>query len=205
MASILSYALTDLASVKESLRIPSSTTTYDNLIIRKINQATRAIEAYCGRRFKATTFTEVEYTGTVIDQIILRQRPIIEFTALEVRNTTLNSSDWETIDTQLYFVDYAAGILDLNFIATGKWNRYRVSYTAGYYTIPEDLAEACATLAAFYYNNADGSDVGVSRKKEGQREIHFALAGQTFKSVLEALGIDEILYYYANFPLMTDR
>lgn len=205
MATLLSYALTTKADVKESLGISSAVTTYDNLIIRKINQATRAIEAYCGRRFALTTYTQVEYSATIIDEIVLRQRPITTFTSLEIRDSTLNEDSWETVDSQLYFVDKNAGVLNLNFNALGRWNRYRVTYTAGYGTIPEDLAEACASLAGFYFNNASGGDVGVSSKREGGREVKFTTATQNFAGVLEALGIDSIIDYYANNPLMTDR
>jgi hypothetical protein len=51
LMSLLSYALCSLFDVKESMGIASSDQSWDNLIIRKINQATRQIEAYCDRRF----------------------------------------------------------------------------------------------------------------------------------------------------------
>lgn len=155
MASLLSYALTTKNDVKESLGISSSVTTYDNLIIRKINQATLAIENYCGRRFASTVYTDEEYNATQTSEIILKQRPVITFTKLDIRDSALNISTWETIDTQLYFTDLSSGVVLLNFRASGSWKRYKVTYTAGYATIPEDLAEACASLAAYYYTNAD--------------------------------------------------
>lgn len=205
MASLLSYALTDTASVKESLGIASSNTQYDNLIVRKINQATRAIEGYCGRRFKLTTYTDVEYDSPQVNVVVLRQRPITTFTSFSTRNTGLNISNWETIDSDLYFVDYNAGVLELNFNARGSWNRYKVSYTAGYGTIPDDLAEACASLACYYFNNADGTDVGVLQKKEGQRELRYSNGTLDFKTISKNLGIDSILDYYSNYPIATDR
>lgn len=204
MASLLSYALCPLADVKESLGIASSVTTYDNLIIRKINQATLAIENYCGRRFKSTDYVET-YDATNINELILRQRPIISLTSLEVRDTQLNSNDWETVDSELYHQDTNAGVLELLFRASGLWNQYRVTYTAGYTTIPEDLAEACVSLACYYFNNRDGSDVGVASKKEGQRELRYANGSLNFKSISENLGIDGILESYANYPILTDR
>lgn len=205
MATLLSYALTNLSDVKESLGISSSNIQYDNLIIRKINQATRAIEGYCGRRFALTTYTDVEYGATQTDQLVLRQRPVTEFTSLGIRDTSLNEADWDVQDTETYFVHANAGVIDLNFRAYGHWNRYRVTYTAGYGTIPEDLAEACVALACFYFTNGDSSAVGISSKKEGQRAVTYANATQTFKGVAETLGIDGVLSNYANNPLMGDR
>lgn len=212
MASLLSYALTTVADVKESLGIASSDTTKDNLITRQINKSTRAIESYCGRRFKETSYTRELYSATGTDQLILKQRPLTSTTPLvfEIRNTGLNDVNFETIDSQLYFCDVGshqgdAGVIDLMFFARGRWDRYAVTYSAGYTTIPEDLAEACASLACYYVQNIDASDVGVQLKKEGAREVRYANASLKFKTICENLGIDEILDSYANNPLMTDR
>lgn len=205
MAALLSYALCTLSDVKESLGIESGVTKYDNLIIRKINQATLAIENYCGRRFASTIYTNELYDATNIDELILRQRPIISIEAFEVRDTSQNSNDWEAIDSELYHQDANAGVLELLFRASGRWNQYRVSYTAGYSTIPADLAEACASLACFYFNSASAVDVGVSAKREGGRSIQYTTATQDFKGVLASLGIDNIIESYANYPILTDR
>jgi hypothetical protein len=205
MAVLLSYALTTKADVKESLGIPSANTTKDNLIIRKINQATIAIERYCHRRFLSTTYTDEEYSATGTDQLVLRQRPIISVSSFSIRDTNLNQADWDVIDSQTYFAQSEAGVLNLLFRAIGGTNRYKITYTAGYATIPEDLAEACASLACFYVNNADASDIGVAQKKEGQRQINYSATNQTFASVAQQLGIDSILDSYANNPLQTDR
>jgi len=205
MASLLSYALDMVSDLKEPFRIATSDATYNHLIIRKINQATRQIEKSCDRRFLLTAYTDSEYNATYTDQIVLRQRPVVTFTSFEVRDSGLNYNTWETIDSHLYFVDTSAGILSLMFNASGRWNRYRATYTAGYATIPEDLAEACASLACYYVNNADGSDIGVSKKKEGQRELSYANGSLNFQSICQNLGIDSILDLYANMPLMTDR
>lgn len=204
MAVLLSYALTTVADVKELLGITSST--YDNLIVRKINQATRAIEAYCGRRFALTTYTDEGYNATRTDNIILRQRPVTTVTSLELRDTGLNIDDFDTVDTEQYFIDSNAGILNLKFGAWGSYGQYQVTYQAGYTTIPEDLAEACASLAAYYFNTRDAAFIGVSRKKEGQREVQYSdSTNLNFDSIIKNLGIDSILDSYSNYPIMTNR
>lgn len=205
MAALLSYALTNKADVKESLGIASSDTSKDNLIIRKINQATRAIEAYCGRRFAATVYSNVVYSASQTDELVLRQRPVLSFTSLEIRDSGLNYDTWETVDDHLYFVDDNAGVINLMFNARGRWDRYRVSYTAGYTDIPEDLAEACVSLAAYYVLNADSSDVGKFKIEEGQRKVTYAKQQLSFKTILENLGIDTIIESYSNTPIVSDR
>lgn len=207
MANLLSYALCSLEDVKESLGIAAADLSYDNLIRRMINKSTLAIENYCGRRFIETTYTNEEYSGTGIDELVLKQRPITDTQALSlgVRDTLLNSEDWETIDSLLYFVDNSAGVLYLNFRSLSGWKRFRVTYSAGYATIPEDLAEACVSLAAYYVLNADGGNIGIQEKWEGQRKVRFTNTAISFDELLNNLGIDQILSGYSNLPVMTDR
>lgn len=206
MATLKSYALTTVADVKELLDIPSSNTSKDNLITRKINQATAIIENYCGRRFKATNYTDELYNASGTDQIVLKQRPIITLTSIEARDTSLNEDDFTTIDSELYFADNDSGVLGLNFRSAGHWGRYAVTYRAGYEDIPDDLAEACAELAAYMAGNAGATGVNVTSKQEGQRKVTYSQAGLTgIESVFQQLGIDETINAYANTPVFADK
>lgn len=210
MATLVPYALCTLNDVKESLGISSSDTSSDNLIIRKINAATDMIENFTGRRFKLTMYTSVEYDATNTNQIVLKQRPITDLAAFGIRDSNQNEDDWETIDSELYFVDSAAGVLDLNFRATGHWNRYRVTYTAGYSVIPADLAEACATLAAFMTQNPTGNIAQVRSKEEGQRRIEYfdanvGSSGSTNNTLFRQLGLLGTLTAHANNPINADK
>ena len=206
-ATLLNYALTNLADVKESLGIASSDQSYDNLIVRTINQVTKQIEAYCGgRRFLETTYTQEEYDATQIDQFVLKQRPVTATTdfLFEVRDSGLNINSWETIDNKLYFVDNASGVVKTLFRGLGRWNRWRVTYSAGYPTIPEDLAEAAASLAGYYVLNPVG-ELPVQERMEGSRRERFFPNPSSFVDILQALGLDQIIDSYANNPIMSDR
>lgn len=203
MASLLSYALCSVADVKESLGITGST--QDNLIIRKINQATEMIEGYTGRRFKAADYTEyVDASHT--DQLILKQRPINTITSIGSRDTSQNLDDFETVQGENYFFDANAGVVEGIFNFSGGWNRYKVVYNAGYTTIPSDLSEACVSLASFLVDNGT-SGTNVKRKQEGQRSIEYfdTNSGASAQSMFEQLGIDEILNRYTNYPLLADK
>lgn len=206
MAVLKDYALTTVADVKENLGIASSDSSKNNLIIRKINQATGIIENYCGRRFKSTAYTDELYNGNGTDQLVLRQRPIIGSVTLESRDTSLNEADFDTVDSELYFIDTESGILNLNFRSGGHWGRYAVTYTAGYETIPDDLAEACASLAAYLVTNADSGSVNVSSKQEGQRKVTYSQSGLTgVEAMFQQLGIDETINAYANTPVFAEK
>lgn len=202
MATLNSNALCSVADVKENLNISGSDTSKDNLITRKINQASQAIENYCGRVFKAADYVE-EINGTNTDEITLQQRPINSFTSLEYRGTVENISNWYAINSNYYFWDATSGILKLLYHARGKWNAWRATYNAGYTTIPSDLAEACASLAAYYVQNADAL-VQVRSKQEGQRRIDFYQGITGFRNLCTQLGIDQIIDGYANWPLVNE-
>lgn len=209
MATLLSYALCSLADVKESLGISSGDTSRDNLIIRKINQATAMIESYTGRRFALTTYTNEEYDATQTNQLILKQRPVVSFTAYGRRDTSLNEDDFDSIDTNLYFVDNNAGVIDGLFNSSGGWNKWRVTYTAGYATIPADIAEAAASLAAYLVENPVSGGSSVRSKEEGQRRIEYYQVGGTGGSasngIFDILGITDIINSYCDMPILADK
>ena len=205
MADILDHALTDVASVKESLGIASGDTSKDNLITRKINQATLIIEGFCGLangyHFKQATYTDDLYDATDSDTIVLRMRPVTTFTSLARRNGSESNSSFDTVDTDFYFVDLASGVIELLFAATGRWNTYKATYVAGYQTIPADLAEACVTMSCFFVENS-ASGTAVKKKQEGSRSIeYFQASSGTNESVITQLGLDDTLSRYKRYTL----
>lgn len=170
MANLLSYALCSVADVKESLGITDSSK--DNLIIRKINQATELIERYTGRRFASTVYTDEMYDADGGSTINLRNYPVITFTSISYRSGSENINDWQTIDSTDYFIDTNAGIVEFLFDIGQGWQKYKVTYTAGYTTIPADLAEACATLAS-YMASQNPATIDAKVVQEGQRRQEF--------------------------------
>ena len=200
MATLLDYSLTTVADVKESLGIDSGNTSKDNLITRKINQATRMIENYCNTRFKATDYTEY-YDGIGGSELVLRHRPINSVTSLSARQVTTNENDFDITDAEDYFIDEPAGVIEFLGSFYGNYDSWKVVYNAGYDTIPEDVAEACAQLAAYLVENGTTGS-SIKKKKEGQRELeYFDTSGQT-GSLIEVLGLDDILDAYAD-PLVS--
>lgn len=202
--ALLSYALTNLADVKESLGITDNSK--DNLIERKINQATEMIENFCGlnndHHFASTTYTNEEYDATNTDELVLRARPIITLTSVSARDSSENISSFTTLDSQDYFYDEYAGVIKGVAVFSGSWNRYRVTYTAGFATIPDDLAEACVLLASELVANADQSGSGVKSKQEGQRKVEYFQPNEANSgSLIEQLGIDDMLARYINYAV----
>lgn len=207
MAVLNSWALTTLADVKETMGLDAGNTSQDNLIIRKINQATEIIEAFCnlsyGHHFKETTYTNEEYDGSGGNQLVLGVRPVTSVASFQYRGTSQNEDSWSDSDGEFYFLDQASGVLELLYNQTNNFNSYRLTYTAGYSTIPADLAEACATLAAYLVENS-ATGTAVKIKQEGQRKIeYFDSSGGSSgpSSLVEQLGLDDMLARYINYSL----
>lgn len=208
MADLVSYALTTVADVKETLGISSGDTSRDNLIKRKINLATHVIETWCNlprdHHFKQTTYTNEVYDGSFSDQLLLRMRPVTSVSSFQYLTTSENQDDWDDVEGEHYFLDESAGTLDGLFVQNGNWSSYRVTYTAGYAVIPPDLAEAAVTMAAFWSENASAG-TAIKRKREGQREVEYFNAFSSSdggnNSVLESLGLDDILSRYKFYAI----
>lgn len=205
MADLLSYALTTVDDVKESLGIDAGNTSKDNLIKRKINQATLFIENYCSlsrdHHFKSTTYTNEQYDGVSKNTIVLKMRPIISLSSFQGRNAVTSDGGFEDIESELYYLDSSAGVLELLFNTVSSWNMYQVTYTAGYATIPSDLAEACVTLACYYVENS-ASGTAVKKKQEGSRSIEYFQAGaNSGDSLVDQLGLDDLLSRYFQYNI----
>ena len=198
MASLLSYALTSVADVKETLGISSGDSSKNNLIIRKINQATDMIENWCGydtdHHIKETTYSNEEYKGTGTTELVLKAKPVTAVSTFDMRSSVENISDWDNISTQDYFIDEHAGMLKGLSSLAEHYNLFRVSYTAGYSTIPSDLAEACVTLAAYMVENGTTGNT-VKSRSEGRRSIEYFQPKQA-ESMITQLGIDDVLGRY---------
>jgi hypothetical protein len=203
MATLLDYALTTVADVKETLGIASGDNSKNNLIIRKINQATQMIEGYCQRRFKQTNYVEY-YSGGGGDQLLLRNCPVItsEPFSVQARATVRNNDDFNTVGTDLYFIDENAGIINAIASFYGRWDEYKVTYTAGFATIPDDIAEACATLAAYLVTDPSTSAF-IAKKREGSREVQYTQGSKA--DLLSELGLNTTLDKYVLHALSGQR
>lgn len=199
MTVLLSYALCSVDDVKESLGI--SGTSQDNLIRRYINRATMAIETFCNlsrdHHFKETTYTDEVYTSPGGNQLTLLMRPVTAITSFKRHQSPESDASYENVESDLYYKDLSAGIINLLFNTSTSFGGYQVTYTAGYSTIPDDLREACVSLVSFYLENGT-SGTNVKKKQEGARSIEY-FQGQGSDSIIKELGLDDVLNRYVNY------
>ena len=78
-----SFALTTLAKVKQYLGITDSTS--DSILTQLINAMTDAIETYCGRKFKARSYTMERQPGNRTRELPLDNWPIISIERVAIQ------------------------------------------------------------------------------------------------------------------------
>jgi hypothetical protein len=140
------YDLTDLATVKTELNITSGT---DNAFLKSlISRASVAAANYCNRVFPVETVTDEIWSqrsptryivpGT-FTPLALSRFPIVAVTSFTENAVAL-------VDTADFRIDHDKGqLIRLNALGTPiPWSVYPISvtYSAGYETIPADVADA---------------------------------------------------------------
>jgi hypothetical protein len=179
------WALTTVARYKAFAGITAAT--YDTKIAIIIDVATDFIEKFCDRRFLETTYTNEVYDGHGSRQLLLKNYPINTRNAfqLDERDTPMNVSQWSSVDTDLYHIDYLAGLLELIDMKFSEYPRhYQVTYTAGYEfdnTTPGatleslgigDLEFACWQIVSNIFKNT-GSQTGIDSESIGNYSVSY--------------------------------
>ena len=195
-----SQALTTVARYKAYAGI--SGVTSDSRIEVLINVITDYIERFCDRRFLQTVYTSEVYDGQGSQQLLLKNFPVSTTAAFQMnhRDTYLNEAHWSSVDTNLYHIDYLAGLVE--FI--GGWFRktprhYQITYTAGYafdnatpgVTLETlgigDLEFACWQLVSNLFKSA-GQQTGIQSESIGNYSVTYgsgnALMDDAVKSIL---------------------
>lgn len=135
-----------------------SSTTQDAEIDLLIPKVSELVKSYCRRSFiDGLDEMLVERTSGGFNEILLREAPITQIISVErsldYGNTyteLVEFTDW-VLDTETYTV---VALSNLGF--EKLINGYKVSYYAGYETVPEDLKLAVMDLVTYYRKN-DGS------------------------------------------------
>lgn len=147
--------LTTLADVK-AYDSSISGVSSDPLLERLITAASMFAATYCGRAFHSATYEEV-YEGTGTYRLLLRNSPVTAVSAVSV-----NGHAWTltTLGTQPGYQFDKDGLYATGCYAFPRAVRnVIVSYTAGYTTIPFDLAQAVIELVVLKYRRRDKLDI----------------------------------------------
>ena len=143
--------LTTLARVKERLGFASSNTTWDDLLNSLISEISARAKDITGRVLTEATYTEY-YDGTGTDTLYLRQGPLVSVSSVYSVSYGSDGIGGRTettslLDSSSYVPD---GLRSEGWRGCGKirllggtWTsgtrNWKVTYTAGYDTVPESL------------------------------------------------------------------
>lgn len=163
-------ALTSLATFKEHLNQPASVTLGDSVLELFINSASEFIERFCERKFHADDY--VEYHSGARQNILLP----VQWPLNSVAEVRLSSDrDWTNanslIDPDDYFIFDGDLTIAFHFRLPVGTGNVRISYNAGFTTIPSDLELACLWAAEWYYRNRSRENIGKTSESKGDESV----------------------------------
>lgn len=142
--------LVTLAQLKTQLDRSSLGSGDDTTLQQLLNNAHRFVYSYLGERFlKATGTSHVYYLdGSGSSYLPLPQYPAVAVASViegYVSEAPSTFTTVRTIPTTEYYVDLDNGMIVSRYGAwSGGRDTYKVTWTSGYTTTPEDIAEAIA-------------------------------------------------------------
>jgi uncharacterized phiE125 gp8 family phage protein len=160
--------LTTLNNLKLFLGINTANTDDDTLLTNLISMVSADIENECQRTFLATNHTEY-YKGDGTSQLLVKQYPVNSVTSIYDDTDRVWGSDTQIDATEISISDRIGGLIILEddiFSESDDVENIKITYNAGYSTIPSDLEQACIKLCAADYLESKGLMKGVD---EGER------------------------------------
>jgi len=171
-------ALIDIAYLN-SMRSKAVEAADESFAEELINQASAMAERYCGRALASQSVTSVvDAPGGIA--LVLPQYPVSSVSNIYIDTAREFGADTEVTD---YYLEEETGII-LRDAGFGAGKRIvKVVYTAGYATVPADLAEAVVELVNWLWGRQRNQSVGirVSRGLDGvetEHELTMPLATQ---------------------------
>jgi uncharacterized phiE125 gp8 family phage protein len=187
--SLKPNALTTLATAKSHLSISPSDALQDVRLELLINAASEKIERYTNRILVSQgTIAELQH-GRRENILLLKQWPIIAISAVSVDYTAVHTAPANVLAASDYAIsDDLNSVLLINQTFPVGFNNIKITYTAGYVTVPSDLELACLWLVEWYYLMRTRGDMGRTTASKGGESV----------GVLDHMPpmISEMLEYY---------
>lgn len=165
------YALTTLATAKTHLDV--TVATHDATIERMIDTASEAIERFCDREFVSRSQTEYQY-GSRTDRILLKHFPVTAVAELWIDNSSDFTDSTNQLAADEFFIDQEVGVGLKPGRLFGRGTRnIKITYTAGFTTIPKDLENACIQYVELLYDMWSDRRLGETTKSKGDESITY--------------------------------
>lgn len=160
-------ALTTLNMAKTYLKIPLAETSQDALVEFFINAASELIERETDRKLKAQSVVDTLH-GRSSNMVMLSQWPVNSITELRIDNSSDFTESSTLIDADEYRIgDDKNTLVILSQTFPKGYNNIRVTFNAGYSTIPSDLEHSCLWMVFYYHKMRIAEDIGRSSRSKG--------------------------------------
>lgn len=159
--------LCELADVKAWLNITAAAD--DALLQRLITASSVFMQNWMNRTFATAPYAETR-DGSGSDTLVLANTPVTAVSSLTVGGIAQGPSP-DGIQPGYVFSDTAVYLIGSSFPA-GRRN-VAVTYTAGYTTVPQDLAQGCIDLVGWAYRGKQ--HIGQTGTGMGPEHISFSL------------------------------
>lgn len=159
------YSLVSLSEVKNFIGMEKSDSLTDDLLEDLINRISVLFESYMNRNVLSREYTE-DHDGKGAMVLFPKQSPITTVSGI------WDDYDWEYTDDDLIDADNYK-IIDENCIVFKNvaLNNYtaniRITYTAGFTTVPDDLKQATISEVTRMYKNKNQLDVTTKTLSDG--------------------------------------
>ena len=130
----------------------------DVLLTFFMDSALVSIEAYLWRSLLANDYVEV-HNWNAQRRIIVGQYPINTITSIEKNTWTHDVPVWEPTSPELYTFETNTWIIHITDYLERWFNNYKISYNAGYSTIPKDIEMVAIKMASKEYNTRNSQGV----------------------------------------------
>lgn len=130
---------------------------------------------------------DVEYADPVGPTVFLDQLPVTSVSKVEYLDA--DGVTWLVADPKTYTVSRRTGVVAAKPWTGVTWpydpDSWRVTYTHGYVTVPDELKAVVLGVAARTYS----TPVGIDMERTGQRQVKYAMESAGF-SGLESAVLD---------------
>jgi uncharacterized phiE125 gp8 family phage protein len=167
-AGVTGTELTTLANLKEYLGIKTANTDDDTFLTNLITRISDDMERQCNRAFHAATYTQY-YKGDGTSKLLLKQYPVNSVASIYDDVDRVWGADTAIDAGDISISQECEGLIILKddiFSESDDIENIKITYNAGYSTIPTDLEFACIKLCAADYLESKGLVAGFA---EGER------------------------------------
>lgn len=162
----LTNSLCSLDDVKNYLNIKGSDSVMDNLLEGLIVRVTESFEKYCGiKQFKSQTYTEY-YDGNGERELFVNNVPLTSISEINEDTDWVFGSDTTIGSDEYAIMDECRITMKSEYFTQGIRN-FKITYTAGYSTIPNDLKQAAIMEVVRIYKLKDNIDVSQKAGPDG--------------------------------------